>query len=268
MAAKRRCRPRGHRADGRAQPLGIVLWGKHLENEGRDACVVGCEMLGRQISVAGGCRVKDVAVFVAVLLPARRASEAQAVAFGVVGELVDLRADPRPCPGDHGEPRVERRRTCRGRWCGPSGRSRRTPARPAACSMMPAALTTTSTPPCSASAWSNSAATCPSSATPARHAVAVPPAARTVATVSSARSGFPAWPTTTAWPSCARRSATARPMAPEAPVTMAARSWAGILNDAGAADRHGLRRRAPRQPLARDLRPKTANKAAPRESTG
>jgi len=56
---------------------------------------------------------------------------------------------------------------------------------------MPAALRTTSTPPVLGFGMVEQRGDLPSSATSARHAVA-PPAARTVATVSSARSGFPA----------------------------------------------------------------------------
>jgi len=53
---------------------------------------------------------------------------------------------------------------------------------------IPAEVTTMSTPPNSDSARSNSAATCPASATSARIATALPPASLTLVTISRAAS--------------------------------------------------------------------------------
>jgi hypothetical protein len=97
--------------------------------------------------------------------------------------------------------------------------------------MIPAAFTTTSTPPNCCSAASNSAATAASSATSTCTASAFPPPFSMAATVAFASSRFAAYPTTTAWPSAASRSATARPIPRDPPVTTATRGVISVIRN-------------------------------------
>ena len=87
--------------------------------------------------------------------------------------------------------------------------------------MAEALLTSTSTPPCTATASATQAAA-PASVARSTGAIAVisPPAARTSSTVSADPTGSRSHPTTRA-PSRARTCAVARPMPPPVPVTSA-----------------------------------------------
>src|SRR5689334_2838041 len=81
------------RAGRRPQPPEIVPGIHRREDEARGPRVVHDQALSRQLGIPLRGRVEDVAMLLAAILGTAEASVLEAVALGVVGQLIDHRAD-------------------------------------------------------------------------------------------------------------------------------------------------------------------------------
>src|SRR4051794_17077317 len=86
---QRRLRPGRDGADRRAEVREVVAGVERGEDEAHGSDVVRRQALGGEVSVAGGRRVRDLAVLGAPLVPALRGRRAigEAVALAVVEQL-------------------------------------------------------------------------------------------------------------------------------------------------------------------------------------